>query len=90
MRNEKAVNLCMCVTRCEPVGGHGERSEAAGPQWSGQGLPPHQLPPVPTDGRPGGPQPAHHHIRSLMLLLASLLSLQSVGAACSFGIRSLS
>lgn len=78
--------VCMCAPRCEPVGGHRERFEAAGPQWSGQGLPPHQLSQVPTDGRPRGSQPAHHHIRSLLLLIASLLSLlQLVKAVSAFG-----
>lgn len=82
--------LIVCVPRCEPSGGHWEWFEAARPQWSGQSLPPHQLPQVPADGCPRGSQPAHHHIRSLVPLMASLLSLQSAKAASAFGKRLLS
>lgn len=74
--------MCMCVPRCEPVGGHREWFETLGSQRSGQGLPPHQLPKVPADGRPGGAQPAHHHIRFLLQLITSLLK-----AVCAVGIR---
>lgn len=49
--------------RGELAGGHRERADAPGPQWAGQGLQPHQPPPLPADGRPGGPQPADHHLR---------------------------
>lgn len=59
------IYVCMYVcdySRGESAGGDRERSDAAGPKWSGEGLPPDQPETHPTDGCPGGTQCSGHYI----------------------------
>lgn len=51
------------LSRCESPGGHGERADAAGSQWAGQGLQPHQQAAFPADGCARGPQRPRDNIR---------------------------
>lgn len=56
-------DLAASCCRRQLAGGHGERPDAAGSKRAGQGVRAHRAAALPADGRAGGAQLAHHHLR---------------------------